>query len=75
MNLGLTFLADRSVGAVLLNASGSPSGKNDANSPEASGIFRSIYYGKPVTTGTWKLRLKNTSDKEKEVVLVTWVIE
>ncbi|QQS39917.1 MAG: hypothetical protein IPM63_11105 [Acidobacteriota bacterium] len=74
-NLGLTFLADRSVGAVLLNSAGAVAGRNDANSPEASGIFRSIYFDKPVTAGVWKLRLKNTSDAEKEVVLVTWVME
>lgn len=74
-NFGLTFMADRSVGASLVNGGGTVVGKNDAGSPGSAGIFRSIYFDKPVEAGTWKLRLKNTSDGEKEIVLVTWSVE
>ncbi|REJ75338.1 MAG: hypothetical protein DWQ47_07590 [Acidobacteria bacterium] len=74
-NLGLTFVADRAVGAVLLNASGASVGKNDPDTPESGGIFRSIFYDKPVAEGVWKLRLKNTSGVEREIVLATWKVE
>lgn len=71
-NFGLTFMADSQISATLFNEKGEIVGKNLAKTPEASGWFRSIYYDQPTTSGTWKLKLENTSDKEFEAVIATW---
>lgn len=72
LNFGLTFMADAQISATLLDEKGIVIGKNLAKTPEASGWFRSIFYDKPTTKATWKLKLENTSDKELEAVLATW---
>ena len=72
LNLGLTFMANSLVGATLINDQGEVIGKNAVNSAESRSWFRSIFYDKSTTTGTWKLRLENTSDTEAEVLVVIW---
>jgi hypothetical protein len=72
-NFGITFMSDPKVSATLSDASGTSAGKNLTGSPEARGWFRSIFVNRPVTAGTWKLRLENTGTAESRVVLVTWV--
>jgi hypothetical protein len=47
-------------------------GKNLAKTADAAQWFRSIFYDKPTTAGTWHLKLENSSDRESEVVLTTW---
>jgi hypothetical protein len=71
-NFGLTFMADANVSATLVDASGTEVGSNLAASPEARGWFRSIFYNRPTTPGTWKIRLENTGAREYRVVLTTW---
>lgn len=71
-NFGITFMAVPTVSATLFDAAGATIGKNLANTPEAGQWFRSIFFDKPTTAGTWKLRLQNTSDAEVEVVVTKW---
>lgn len=71
-NFGLTFMADPQISATLFNDKGVVVGKNPAKTPEANGWFRSIFVEKDVTSGTWKLELENTSDKEFEAIIAAW---
>ncbi|MBK8813777.1 MAG: alpha/beta hydrolase [Acidobacteria bacterium] len=72
MNFGLTFMAVPDVSASLIDDKSTVVGKNLAKTPEASGWFRSIFFDRPTSTGTWKLRLENTSEFSAEIVLATW---
>lgn len=38
-------------------------------------LFRSIFIDRPITKGTWKLRLSNEGELESEVILASWIIE
>lgn len=71
-NFGVTFMAIPTVSATLFDSSGAIVGKNLANTPEAGQWFRSIFFDKAVTNGTWKLKLENAGDLETEVVLTAW---
>jgi hypothetical protein len=71
-NFGLTFMAPPSISATLVDNKGAVVGKNTAGSPESRGIFRSIYFDKPVTAGSWKLSVENTGPMELEIILTTW---
>ena len=71
-DLGVTFMAAPSISVTLLDEKGAVVGKNLSASAEARGIFRSIFVNKPVTNGTWKLRVENTGAMELEIVLTTW---
>ena len=71
-DFGLTFMADANISATLYNEKGEIVGKNLTKTPEAGAWFRSIYFDKNVTAGTWKLKLENTFDKELEAILATW---
>jgi pimeloyl-ACP methyl ester carboxylesterase len=71
-NFGLTFMANAQISATLFNDKGEVVGKNLTKTREANARFRSIFYDKPTTKTTWKLKLENTSDKEFEAVLATW---
>ncbi len=69
---GVTFMASSDVSAILSNESNVVVGKNLSKTAEAAQWFRSIFYDKPTTAGTWRLKLENTSDREAEVVVTTW---
>jgi pimeloyl-ACP methyl ester carboxylesterase len=71
-NFGMTFMADSLISATLVNDRGMVVGKNLAGSPESRGFFRSIYFDKATTAGTWKLKLENTGDFEYEAIVTTW---
>lgn len=71
-NFGVTFIADSRMSVTLVDANGAVLGKNLADSPEARSMFRSVFVDKPVTAGTWKLRIENTGDLEMEIVLTAW---
>lgn len=71
-NFGITFMADPKVSATLIDGSGAIIGKNLASSPESRGWFRSIFYDKPTTGGTWRLRFTNEGDLEYRAVVTTW---
>ncbi len=71
-NFGMTFMTDPLVSATLIDDKGAVVGKNLASSPESRGWFRSIFYDKPVTAATWKLRLENTGTSEYRAVVTTW---
>ncbi len=72
MNLGLTFMASSDVSATLFDAAGILAGKNPAKTPAAGNWFRSIFVDRPVTAGSWKLKLENTSDRETEIIVASW---
>jgi pimeloyl-ACP methyl ester carboxylesterase len=71
-NFGITFMAPADVSVTLVDDKGNAAGKNLSDSPESRGWFRSIFVDKPVTAGTWKLRLQNRSERELEAVLTSW---
>lgn len=71
-NFGITFMTDPLVSATLIDDYGVVVGKNLAGSPESRGWFRSIFVDKPVTAGTWKIRLENTGDLEFRAVVTSW---
>ncbi len=71
-NFGLTFRADTSISATLIDAAGATVGTNLAKTPESRGWFRSIFYEDPTTAATWRLRLENTDAFEHEAVITTW---
>jgi hypothetical protein len=72
-SFGITFMAPADISATLLNEAGAIVGKNLTKTPEATQWFRSIFIDKPTTLATWKMRLENTSDREAEVILTTWM--
>lgn len=71
-NFGLTLMAAPDVSATLFNDKGAIVGSNTAKTPAAAAWFRSIFFDKPVTAGTWKLRLENTADRELETIVASW---
>jgi len=71
-NFGVTFMADALVSATLVDEKGAARGKNLAGSPEARGLFRTIFVDKGVTAGTWRLRLENTGTLEAAAVIAAW---
>lgn len=71
-NFGVTLMAASDISVTLLDEKGVVIGKNPAKTPEASSWFRSIYVDKPISVGTWKLRLENTSERELEAVIAAW---
>lgn len=75
VNLGITLMANPNVSATLLDEKGTIIGKNLSGSPESKSFFRSIFYDKAVTGGTWKLRLENTGNSDSTAVVASWSIE
>ncbi len=75
LNFGITFMGPNEVSAILLDETGKEKGTNKGGSPEAFQWFRSIFVPQRVETGTWKLRLENPSDLEKEVLVTSWTIK
>ncbi|MFN4095614.1 MAG: hypothetical protein ACK4GG_02465 [Sphingomonas sp.] len=71
-NLGLTLVAASVVSATLIDDTGAVAGRNDAATPEASQTFRSILVDRPVTRGRWTLKLHNSGETEREVLLSSW---
>ena len=71
-NFGMTFVAAGTVSATLIDDKGAVAGTNRAGTPEAGQFFRSFFIDRPVTKGSWTLKLENTGDTEREVVLSTW---
>lgn len=71
-NFGLTFMAASKVSARIYDPTGKLGGENLAGSPLSAGWFRSIFVDKNVLTGSWKLKLENTSDMETEIVVTMW---
>ena len=71
-NFGVTFMAMPDVSATLISPTGAVVGKNLAGVPEAGQWFRSIFFDGTTTAGTWKLKVENTSDSEREVFLTAW---
>jgi hypothetical protein len=65
-------MADARISATLFNDKGEMVGKNLTNSPESAAWFRSIFVDKNTTSGIWKLKLENASDRELEAILTAW---
>jgi len=72
MNFGITFMASGDVSATLIDDKGIVVGSNAAHTPAAYVWFRSIFVGKPVSEGTWQLKLENRSDLEQPAIVTTW---
>ncbi len=72
VNFGLTFMASNEISATLYNEKDVLVGKNLTKMPDANAWFRSIFVDKNVTTGTWKLKLENTSERELEAIIAAW---
>ena len=72
-DLGITFMAPANVSATLIDASGKEAAKNESGSKESRAWFRSIYVDHAVASGTWKLVLQNTGDREAEAVVTMWI--
>lgn len=72
LDFGLTFMANPQISATLFNEKGAIVGKNLTKTPAANAWFRSIYVDKNISSGTWKLKLENTSTVELEAVIATW---
>jgi pimeloyl-ACP methyl ester carboxylesterase len=71
-NFGITFMASSEVSASLYDEKGTLVAKNLAKTAEARAAFRSLYVDKPVTAGTWKLKLANTGAQPSQAVIATW---
>lgn len=71
-NLGVTFTAAPDISAMLIDKSGVVSAKNEARTPEAAQIFRSLLVDRPIAEGRWTLQLENDGEFEREVVIATW---
>jgi pimeloyl-ACP methyl ester carboxylesterase len=71
-DLGVTFVAANTVSATLIDDKGAVAGTNLTGKPEASQIFRSLLVARQVAKGNWTLKLQNTDQSEREVVLSTW---
>jgi len=69
-NLAVTFMADPSITASLIDESGAIVRRDAARSPLAGMTFRTLFYNRPVTGGRWRLRVENTSDSEKLILAV-----
>jgi hypothetical protein len=73
-NLGLTFMANPSISATLIDDKGNIAGKNLSGTPESKAFFRSIYFEKSVQNGTWKIKLENTGTLESSAIIAGWSI-
>jgi pimeloyl-ACP methyl ester carboxylesterase len=71
-DFGVTFMADSSVSATLVDGGGAVRGKSLAGSPESRGIFRTIFVERAAGGTTWKLRLENTGALGAGVVVSAW---
>jgi pimeloyl-ACP methyl ester carboxylesterase len=71
-NMGITFMADPSVSATLIDDKGVPRGENLAGSNLAKSFFRTIFVDKNVEKGAWRLRLENTGTMESTAVIAVW---
>jgi len=72
LDFGITFMAAREVSATLLDEHGAIVGKNLSTDAAASATFRSLYFNKPVSGGTWKLRLENTTAQPMQALVASW---
>lgn len=71
-NLGMTFIAPGRVSASLLDDSGTVVATSEAGKPEASQMFRSFFVDRPIAQGKWTLKLHNSDQIERKIVLSTW---
>jgi pimeloyl-ACP methyl ester carboxylesterase len=71
-DFGVTFMADASVSATLLDERGAVRGQNLAGSPESRGLFRTIYVERVAGGATWRLKLVNTGALAASVVISAW---
>ena len=65
---GVIFMAAADISVTLIDDKGALVGTNAAGSTESRGWFRSIFVERTVSSGTWKLRFENTSDREQIAV-------
>ena len=65
----VVFVASPNVSATLVDSAGTIVGKNLAGMPESKQMFRVISVDKPVTNGTWKLKLENKETTATDVLL------
>jgi len=71
-NLGITVLANPDVELTLIDPTGKTRAVNAVGSNEAKSLFRVLFVGGNVQNGTWKLRIRNTSDRERIALATAW---
>jgi pimeloyl-ACP methyl ester carboxylesterase len=71
-NLGVTVLANPDVGVSLIDPSGKVRAENLKDSVEARGLFRVLFVGGNIQSGTWRLKIENSSDRERIVLATVW---
>lgn len=71
-NLGVTLAAARTVSATLIDDKGVVAADNPADTPAASQPFRSLVADRPVAKGRWTLKLHNSGDADRDVIVSTW---
>lgn len=67
-NFELVFMAPSAISVTLVDNTGAIVGTNLAGKPESSAWFRSIFVNRSVTTGTWKIRIENTDNRDLPVI-------
>jgi pimeloyl-ACP methyl ester carboxylesterase len=73
-NFGVTFMANPSVSVSLVNDKGVAVSKNLTGSPLSGAMFRILFTKNPVTKGTWKLKIENTSAEEQIFAGFSWSV-
>lgn len=68
----IVFAAPANVSVTLTDAAGAIVGKNLAGTPESKQMFRTISVERPVTAGTWKLKLESRETGESSVILAAF---
>lgn len=68
----IIFAAPPNVSATLFDEKGAIVGANANGTPESKQMFRAITVEKPITAGTWKLKLENKSAGEANVILTAF---
>ena len=71
-NLGITLIAASAVSATLVDDKGAVAATNLTATPEASQPIRSLFVDRPVARGSWTLRLHNSGETERKVLLSSW---
>lgn len=69
--MGVTLLAAPDVSASLIDDQGGTAGTSLTKTPSAHQLFRSILVDRPVADGSWTLRLENSGEGEREVLVAS----
>lgn len=68
----VVFVTSPNVSATLVDSTGNIVGKNQGGTPESKQMFRVISVDKPVTNGTWKVKLESKESSATDVLLAAF---